>query len=243
MAMLRRSPAGAALIGLVVLALVGFGVFRLVSRVTNNVNDIGSDSSTGGADGDSLYRAENFATALNAVKAKVGPGGDILEIRVEAKQAKFTVRNGKSESATGYTAKAGDGGSLSTFNVDVVGQGSLNNSAIPASDVTAPALARMEAAALKRDPKAKLDTIQFFTLDVDTGTRKPEWNMNVHGQLYLAKLSGAGLHSPGEGAGTLSNPDLSPAAKLGLQLSHCIAQAKGDVAKITRCQHKFVPTP
>jgi hypothetical protein len=239
MYVIRRSPLGALLGGLVVVAVVVFGIFRLSDRLSS----IGSDSSTGGADGDSLYRANNFATALGAVKQKVGPNGDILEIRIEAKQAKFQVRQGKTENATGYKATAGNGGDLSTFNVEVVGQGSLANSAIPASDVTASALTRMEAAALKRDPKAKLDTIQFFKLAVDTGTRRPEWDMNVHGQLYLAKLDGTGLHSPGEGAGTLANPDLGPAERLGLKLSHCISTAKGDPAKIQRCQQKFVPTP
>jgi hypothetical protein len=42
-------------------------------------------ANSGGGDDNSFYRADNFNTALNAVKGKVGTGGDILEIRVEAK--------------------------------------------------------------------------------------------------------------------------------------------------------------
>jgi hypothetical protein len=240
MYMLRRSPLGIAIGALVVLGLVAFGVYRLVDRVGNNIDDIGSNSSSGGGDSDSLYRPANLQTALKAVRAKVGAEGDMLEVRIEAKKANFTVREGKTEKATGWRATAGDGDNLKSFDVDVVGQGTLESSAIPASGVTAAAIGRMEAAALKRDPAAKLNTIQFFTLEMDTATRAPQWRMNVHGQLYLAKLNGTGLHSPGEGAGTLTNPELGPAEKRALQLSHCIATAKGDVQKIQRCQSKFL---
>src|SRR4051794_2845677 len=181
MYMLRRSPIGVAISAIVVLAVVIFGITRIVGKVSDTANSIGSDSSTGGGDSDSLYRPANFQTALKAVKGKVGANGDILEIRVEAKKADFTVREGKSEDATGWRAKAGNGGDLDSFGVGVVGTGSLANSAIPASDVTSSAIARMEAAALKRDPGATAGEIQFFTLDVDPATRKPQWDMNVHG--------------------------------------------------------------
>jgi hypothetical protein len=166
---------GAGLVAVVALALAGCG-------------GIGSNrgANSGGGDDNSFYRAENFDTALNAVKDEVGPGGDLLEVRVEAKRASFTVRKGKTESAIGYTAWARDTGDLSDFDVDVVGQGSLANQAIPASDVTAYALTRMEAQARKRDPQASLGTIQFFTLDYDASSQRPEWSMNVHGRLYLA---------------------------------------------------------
>jgi hypothetical protein len=203
---------------------------------------IGSNrgANSGGGDDNSFYRAENFDTALNAVKDEVGPGGDLLEIRVEAKRASFTVRKGKTESATGYTAWARDAGDLSDFDVDVAGQGSLANQAIPASDVTASALARMEVQARKRDPQATLGTIQFFTLDYDASSQRPEWSMNVHGRLYLANLDGRNFRSPGEGAGTLTNPELTPAERDALKLSHCVAQAAGDAGKIQRCQRKYV---
>jgi hypothetical protein len=121
---------------------------------------IGSSRGTnsGSGDDDSFYRANNFDTALEAVRGKVGPSGDILEIRVEARRTNFTVRKGKTESATGYSARAADGSDLRDFDVDVVGSGSLDHQSIPASDVTAAALTRMEKEALKRDPGAKLGT-------------------------------------------------------------------------------------
>jgi hypothetical protein len=187
----------------------------------------------------SFYRAHDFDSALKAIKGKVGPGGDVLEIRVEAKRTSFTVRKGKTESATGYSAPARDGGDLSNFAVDVVGEGSLANQSIPASDITAAALTRMEAEALKRDPKAKMDTI-LFELAYDPGSQRPEWDMNVHGRLYLANLDGTNFHSPGEKAGTADAPDLSPVARNAIKLSHCISQAAGDVQKIQRCQRKYL---
>ena len=259
MYMLRRSPVGIAISAIVVLAVVAFVIFRVANKVSDTANSIGSDSSTGGGDSDSLYRPANFSTALKAVKAKVGPSGDILEIRIEAKKADFTVREGKSEKATGWRAKAGDGGDLSSFGVDVVGQGSLANSAIPASDVTADAIGRMQAQALKRDPGAKPSTIAFFTLEVDPGTSKPQWDMNVDGHLYQAGLNGTGLHSPGDGAGrpatpatpatpgtpatpaVPTTPNLPPEAQRGIKLANCVSAAAGDIAKIQRCQKTFAP--
>jgi hypothetical protein len=228
MNLVRRSSLGAALVGVVGLALAGCG--------------IGSTSSNNsGGDDNSFFRANNFDSALNAVQDKVGEGGDVLEIRLDPKRASFTVRKGKTESATGYTARANDTGSLSNFDVDVVGQGSLDNQAIPASDISARALTRMEAQALKRDPKAKLSTIQFFKLDYDTGSQRPEWAMNVHGQLYLANLDGTNFHSPGEGAGTANGRDLTPVESNAIRLGQCISKAGGDVQRIQRCQKKFVP--
>ena len=227
MSLLRRLSVPAVLVAVVALALAGCGVG----------NNRGPNS--GGGDDNSFYRAENFNTAVKAVKGEVGRGGDILEIRVEAKRASFTVRNGKTESATGYTARASDAGDLSNFDVDVVGQGSLANQTIPATDLIASALTRMEAEARNRDPKATLGTIQFFALDYDPTSQRPEWKMNVHGRLYLANLDGRNFRSPGEGAGTLTNPELNPTESNALKLSHCIVQAAGDVAKIQRCQKKF----
>ena len=186
----------------------------MVALALAGCGGIGSNrgANSGGGDDNSFYRAENFDTALNAVRDQVGPGGDLLEIRVEAKRASFTVREGKTESATGYTAWARDAGDLSDFDVDV-GQRSLANQAIPASDVTASALSRMEAQARKRDPQATLGTIQFFTLDYDASSQRPEWSMNVHGRLYLATSTAGTFRSPGEGAGTLTNPELTPAER------------------------------
>jgi hypothetical protein len=200
----------------------------------------GSSSNTGAGDDDSLYRAGNFGEAVKAVKGEIGSGGDLLELRIEARKAKFTVREGKSEEATGLTARASDPSSLSDFGVDVVGQGTLADQSIPISDLDPNALTRMEASARERDPDAKLDTIQFFTLETDPGSRKPEWRMNVHGRLYLANLDGRNFHSPGEGAGTLADPELTPTERLALKLSHCISQAHGDVDKIQRCQRKYL---
>ena len=77
---------------------------------------IGSSRGTnsGAGDDDSFYRANNFDTALEAVRGKVGPSGDILEIRVEARRTNFTVRKGKTESATGYSARAATAATCAT---------------------------------------------------------------------------------------------------------------------------------
>ena len=217
----------AALVAVAAVALAGCGIAD--NRRPNS----------GAGDDNSFYRAHNFATALNAVKDQVGIGGDVLEIRVEAKRTSFTVRDGKTESATGYTALATDAEDLSNFDVDVIGQGSLAHQAIPASDVLASALTRMEAQARKRDPEATLGTIQFFTLRYDPTSQRAEWDMNVHGRLYIANLDGTNFHSPGEGAGTLNNPELNPTERNALKLSHCISQSAGDPTKIQRCRREF----
>ena len=227
MSSIRRFPVPAVLVTVLALALAGCGIGS--NRGPNS----------GGGDDNSFYRAQNFSTALNAVKDEVGPGGDILEIRVEAKRTSFTVRKDKTEAATGYTARAADAGDLSNFDVDVVGQGSLANQSIPATDLIASALTRMEAQARKRDPEATLGTIQFLTLDYDPTSQRPEWHMNVHGRLYLANLDGRNFRSPGEGAGTLTNPELNPTETNALKLAHCVSLAAGDVARIQRCQERF----
>ena len=198
----------------------------------------GTDSGAG--DDDSFYRATNFETALRASRGRSAGRRHPRDPR-RGPEDDFTVRKGKSEEATGYSARAADGSDLRDFGVDVVGSGSLDHQSIPASDVTAAAMTRMEKEAIKRDPGAKPGTIQFFSLAYDTGSQRPEWEMNVHGRLYLANLDGRKFHSPGEKAGTADDPDLTPVASNAIRLGHCIAQSNGDVQKIQRCQRKFVP--
>src|SRR5438876_975516 len=101
--MLARNPIRIVIGGLVAVALVGFGVYRLVNRVGGAAKGIeqatGGGSGSSASGGSSLIRTKNFAKAIAAVGAK---SGQVLELRLEPATAKFQVRKGSSGSAQGW---------------------------------------------------------------------------------------------------------------------------------------------
>jgi hypothetical protein len=242
--MYRRSPLGILVSAIILVVAIVFGV----SKAINNVDDAkkGVQQANGGGDsgadsGDSLIKASNFGKAIAAIKAKTGAGGQVLELRLEPKQAKFQVRDGGG--AKGWTYSSG--GDLSDFRVKLIGPGRIEDNVFPIAQLNAGTPERIVAGIHAKAPQYTLADIQFMTLDIDPVSRKPVWAVNIgqpgSGNLYQADLNGANVRKPGElptgvgaGTGTTGAPGTTGAARAG-RIADCISKAAGDPVKIQAC--------
>jgi hypothetical protein len=245
---LARNPIRIIVGGLIALVLVGFGVYRLVNRAGGAVNGIsqatGGSSGTNAADGSSLIRAKNFAKAIAAVGSE---SGQVLEVRLEPATAKFQVRRGQSGSAQGFAYTSG--GSLNSFGVKLIGPGRIQDNVFPIAQLKATTPEKIVASIHARNASFSLKDVQFMLLELDAGTGKFVWSVNIgtpgSGSLYQADLNGANVALPGEaasraatsGAGTASSvpSNTQDAVAKAQALSKCIQKAAGDVAKIQAC--------
>ena len=240
--MLARNPIRVIVGGLIALVLVGFGVYRLVNRAggaVKSVEQAGRGSGTSAADGSSLIRAKNLAKAIAAVSRK---SGEVLELRLEPATAKFQVRRGNSGSAQGWAYTSG--GDLSSFGVKLIGPGRIQDNVFPIAQLKATTPEKIVAAIHARNASLSLKDVQFMTLDLDAGTGKFMWSVNIgtpgSGSLYQANLNGGNVRLPGEAASGTATPSTTPStaqdavAKAQRQAT-CIQNAGGDVAKIQAC--------
>ncbi len=201
--MLARNPIRIIVGGLIALVLVGFGVYRLVNRAGGAVKGIeqasGGSSGTNAADGSSLIRTKNFAKAIAAVSHK---SRQVLELRLEPATAKFQVRRGNSGSAQGWAYTSG--GDLNSFGVKLIGPGRIQDNVFPISRLKATTPEKIVAAIHARDASLSLKDVQFMILDLDAGTGKFQWSVNIgtpgSGSLYQADLNGGNVAKPGEAA-------------------------------------------
>lgn len=246
--MLARNPIRFIVGGLLALVLVGFGVYRLVNRVGGAAKGVeqatSGGSGTNAADGDSLIRSENFAKAIAAVSHK---SGQVLELRLEPGTAKFQVRRGQSGSAQGWAFTSG--GDLNSFGVRLIGPGRIQDNVFPISRLRATTPERIVAGIHAKNASLSLKDVQFMVLDLDAGTGKFRWNVNIgtpgSGSLYQADLNGTHVGQPGEAAaraatsGAVRTPSVPTSAYDAVaraqRISRCIQRAGGDVTKIQAC--------
>jgi hypothetical protein len=245
---LARNPIRIIVGGLIALVLVGFGVYRLVNRAGGAVNSVsqatGGSSGTNAADGSSLIRAKNFAKAITAVGAK---SGQVLEVRLEPATAKFQVRRGQSGSAQGFAYTSG--GDLNSFGVKLIGPGRIQDNVFPLAQLKATTPEKIVAAIHARNASLSLKDVQFMLLELDAGTGKFVWNVNIgtpgSGSLYQANLNGSNVALPGESAARAASsgavrPPAVPsnaqdAVARAQRVAKCIQSAGGDVTKIQAC--------
>jgi hypothetical protein len=245
---LARNPIRIIVGGLIALVLVGFGVYRLVNRAGGAVNGVeqatGGGSGTNAADGASLIRAKNFAKAIAAVGVK---SGQVLELRLEPATAKFQVRRGHSTSAQGWTYTSG--GDLNSFGVKLIGSGRIQDNVFPITQLKATTPEKIVSAIHARNASLSLKDVQFMLLELDAGTGKFVWNVNIgtpgSGSLYQASLNGGNVALPGEAAARAassgavrapvvpSNPQ--DAVAKAQRITKCIQSAGSDVTKIQAC--------
>ena len=246
--MLARNPIRIIVGGLIALVLVGFGVYRLVNRAGGAVNSVsqatGGGSGTNAADNSSLIRSRNFAKAIAAVGGK---SGQVLEVRLEPATAKFQVRRGQSGSAQGFAYTSG--GDLNSFGVKLIGPGRIQDNVFPIAQLKATTPEKIVAAIHARNASLSLKDVQFMLLELDAGTGKFVWSVNIgtpgSGSLYQANLNGSNVALPGEAASRAASsgavrPPVVPsnaqaAVARAQRVAKCIQSAGGDVAKIQSC--------
>jgi hypothetical protein len=221
--MLRRSPLGILISGVFAVVVIGFGISKAVDHVGDakkGIEQASGSSSSGAAGGDSLIKTENLGKAITAVKGKTGAHGEVLELRLEPKEAKFQVRDGDGARGWAYTS----GGDLDDFRVKLVGPGRIEDNVFPIDQLDAGAPERIVAGIHAKAPRYELQDVQFMTLDIDPASGKFIWSVNVgepgSGNLYEADLDGSNVRAPGEA---------------GRDAAACIAKAAGDPAKVQAC--------
>jgi len=210
----------------------------------------GSDSSSSSSDSGSSGGGDQFTTAslqktLDTVKGKVGENAELLEVQITTAGTDYKVRAG--EQANGFHFDPGSS-DAQDVKVDVVGAGSLANSAFPISQVIPAAIDKMVAGAPQAagtdDFNVTVMTLgKSFSPDV-------QWTVNGDaagrtGLVLNAQPDGSGLTSPtgavaggtstgGASTGATTTPG-APSAGDAQAIADCISKAGGDPAKIQAC--------
>jgi hypothetical protein len=206
-------------------------------------SDSGSttSSSSGSGSGDQFTTA-SLQQTLDVVKGKSGADAELLEVQITTGGTDYQIRDG--EKATGFHFDPGSS-DAQDVQVDVVGVGSLDNSAYPISEVDPAAIDKMVAGAPQAsgadDFKVTVMTLgKSFSPDL-------QWTVNGEasgrtGLVLNAKPDGSGLTSPTgqvpSGTDTSGGAGATPTAPGGQDpaaIADCISKAGGDVNKIQAC--------
>jgi hypothetical protein len=177
------------------------------------------------------------------VKSKAGDTAELLEVQITSGGTDYKIRDG--EKATGLHFDPGSS-DAQDVKVQVVGTGSLANSAYPISEIDPAAVDKMLAQAPDvsgaSDFKVTVMTLgNSFSVNGDV-----QWTINGDasgrtGLVLNAKPDGSGLSAPGgqvpSGTGTPTTPPATggtstadPAA-----IADCVSKAGGDINKIKAC--------
>lgn len=201
-----------------------------------------SSSSSGSSGGGDQFTTAALAGTLDVVKGKSGADAELLEVQITTGGTDYKIRDG--EKATGFHFDPGSS-DAQDVQVDIVGVGSLADSAFPISEVDPAAIDKMVAAAPQAsgadDFKVTVMTLgKSFSPDL-------QWTVNGEaggrtGLVLNAKPDGSGLTSPTgqvpSGTDTSGGASATPTAPGGQDpaaVADCISKAGGDTAKIQAC--------
>jgi hypothetical protein len=195
-----------------------------------------SDSSGSGSGGGDQFTSAAFQRTLDQVELDTGEDAELLEVQITAAGTDYKIRAGEKASGLHFDPGSSDSQDVQ---VNVIGTGSLADSAFPISDVDPAAIDKIvngaPAASGADDFKVTVMTLgKSFTPDV-------MWTINGEasgrtGLVLQANPDGSGLSSPtgavpGGATGTTAAPSgVDPQA-----IADCIQKAGGDVNKIQAC--------
>jgi hypothetical protein len=216
-------------------------VFALAACGSSGSSDSSSSSSSGGGD---QFTSAALATTLDAVKSKAGDTAELLEVQITSGGTDYKIRDG--EKATGFHFDPGSS-DAQDVQVDVIGSGSLANSAYPISEVDPAAIDKMLADAPEASGASDfVPTVMTLGNSFST-SGEIQWTVNGDasgrtGLVLNAKPDGSGLSAPGgqvpTGAGgTTATP---PSSGSGVTTSSsaiadCLQKAAGDIEKAKAC--------
>jgi hypothetical protein len=198
---IRRAPPSRYLLAaLVALAVVGFAVVRAIDAfhsASTALSQAGSDTRSGGDRADSLFRARNVESALEALRDKTGGEPRVIELRIEPRRMRWQVQSG-ADSARGWDW---DGDTMRRFDVSRIGAGRVAENVFPLERVRGATVERLAKGAARRFD-GTLDDVRAMRLELDLSSREPEWTIFMlrgeRGQLYLADADGRRLRRPGQ---------------------------------------------
>jgi hypothetical protein len=185
---------GLALVAVPLLVIRGM-VDDTVDRVTKQVGFENVPANpTDISDGESLYRQENFAKALDELRSRAGDA-ELLKVGVLPYMAEFQIKVGERAKGYRYYAKNGD---MGEFNVKIIGTGSLQGDQFPMKTVNAGSTEKLDAAVTERDGAL---TVTNMTLERGLTNGRLAWSINSEsddrtGIVFVAKADGSGLADP-----------------------------------------------
>jgi hypothetical protein len=197
-----------------------------------------SSSSSGGGD---QFTSAALAKTLDAVKSKAGDTAELLEVQITSAGTDYKIRDGEKATGLHFDPGSGDGQDVK---VEIIGTGSLANSAYPISEVDPAAVDKMLAQAPDvsgaSDFKVTVMTLgNSFSVNGDI-----QWTINGEasgrtGLVLNAKPDGSGLSAPG--GQVPSGPSSTTPSASGTNttdpaaIASCIQKAGGDINKIKAC--------
>jgi len=207
----------------------------------------GDSGSGGNSNSGEQFTTAAFAETLDTVKLNAGVDAELLEVQITSAGTDYKIRAGENASGLHFDPGSND---PEDIQVDVIGTGSLEDSAFPVSDVDSDAIDKMvdgaPAASGADDFKVTVMTLgKTFTPDV-------MWTINGEasgrtGLVLNADPDGAGLTSPtgavpSDAGGSSTNSSgaaggstTAPGAVDPQAIADCIQKAGGDVNKIQAC--------
>jgi len=211
---------------------------------SSSSSSTGSSSSSSGG-GDQFTSAE-LAKNLDVVKSKAGDTAELLEVQITSAGTDYKVRDG--EQASGYHFDPGST-DAQDVKVNVVGAGSLANSAYPISTVDPAAVDKMLAQAPQVSGVSDFKPTVMTLGNSFSGSGEVQWTINGEGSgrtglVLSAKPDGSGLSAPGGAVaggsgstGGIPTTATTPSGKTvdPQAIAKCIQDAGGDVSKIQAC--------
>jgi hypothetical protein len=196
-----------------------------------------SDSSGGsGSGGGDQFTSAAFQRTLDQVELDTGEDAELLEVQITSAGTDYKIRAGEKASGLHFDPGSSDSQDVQ---VNVIGTGSLADSAFPISDVDPAAIDKIvdgaAAASGADDFKVTVMTLgKSFTPDV-------MWTINGEasgrtGLVLQANPDGSGLSSPtGAVPGGATSTTTAPSGVDPQAIADCIQKAGGDVNKIQAC--------
>jgi hypothetical protein len=191
------------IIPLVVLGFVGHRLLSTDKQVHKAFDDVNRspdpNAPSGGNDEHSLLHANNLASALNKVKAKVGDDGQLLDLTIYPTYLVAQASTGKQDSGQAY--KVQDDGKVIPIPLKLYGPGKLSDNVFPLAKVDTSLPERLTDAVARKKPGTTLDNVSYLHLDIDVVSGKPEWSIYLKtGGYYTADFDGSNVSAPGDTA-------------------------------------------
>jgi hypothetical protein len=195
------------------------------------LDDVRTDTARqggGGPQSERLVNAERFGPVVEALRDKVGKDAQLVSVTLRPTSVEFVVRDGSK--AKGY--RSDDGSTdLERIGVNLVGSGTVADSAWPISKLDESAPERI-AAAISRKEDGDFH-LSIATLERETNGRLL-WDMkgtiDGRGVAYVARPNGkrVKVFDP-------TSPEQSSVPKGVTNVQECIRNAGGDAAKLQEC--------
>jgi hypothetical protein len=211
---------------------------------SSSSSDSSTDSSSGGGD---QFTSAALADTLDVVKSKAGDTGELLEVQITAGGTDYKIRDG--EKATGFHFDPGSS-DAQDVQVDVVGTGSLANSAYPISQVDPAAVDKMLAQAPDVSGASDFKVTVMTLGNSFSTTGDIQWTINGDasgrtGLVLNANPDGSNLSAPGgtvpsgtdtSGSSGATTPvPTGPGGQSASDIATCLQNAAGDVEKAKAC--------